>query len=244
MDREIHILQRNLFRRIAEFQIRDPQKFLPVLLPADPRLLRMIPAAHLLLVFPGERQLLHMLRVQRLRDLHPRITQCRQIKRLPDSVLQKLFSRKQLLRRQIRHDRAFIHKDDPIHSAPEHILQPVLDDQHRRPRAFMHHIDQFNGRPSGSRIQIRQRLVKQQHLDRLHHHAGQADPLLLAAGQLIRRILQMMVDIHQPGHPVDQLLHLLLRHTVILRRKRNIFSHRQADKLPVRILQHRPYHMA
>ena len=94
MDREIHILQRNLFRRIAEFQIRDPQKFLPVLLPADPRLLRMIPAAHLLLVFPGERQLLHMLRVQRLRDLHPRITQCRQIKRLPDSVLQKLFSRK------------------------------------------------------------------------------------------------------------------------------------------------------
>ena len=39
----------------------------------------------------------------------------------------------------------------------------------------------------------------EKHLDRLHHHAGQADPLLLAAGQLIRRILQMMVDIHQPG---------------------------------------------
>lgn len=53
----------------------------------------------------------------------------------------------------------------------------------------------------------------------------------------------MMFNIHQPGHLCHRLLHLLLRHTVILQSKGDILPNRQADELTVRILQYRAHCM-
>ena len=166
-----------------------------------------------------------------------------QIKRFPDAVIHQHFPGQKLLRRQISHNPALIHEYNPIHPAPEHVLQAVLNDDHRRARALLYAVYQFYGRPSRRRIQVGQGLIKEKRLHLLHHNAGQTDPLFLSAGKFVGRVFQMVVNIHQPGHLLHCLLHFLLGHTVIFQCKGNVLSHRQTDKLSVRVLQDRSHNL-
>ena len=100
-------------------------------------------------------------------------------------------------------------------------------------------IDQFDRHFTGFRIQIGQRFIKQQNIHIVYHDTGQRYPLFLAAGQLMRVIAEMRSDINQLCHLLYTHLHLILRHTVILQRKGNIFCDTETDELSVGILQYR-----
>ena len=64
------------------------------------------------------------------------------------------------------------------------------------------------GIPLGG-IEVGQRLVQQQHRRRAHDGAGQADPLLLAAGQAARLAVQQVIDTQPLSHVVRALAGVL-----------------------------------
>ena len=144
----------------------------------------------------------------------------------------------QFIRPHVRRNAPFAHEHNAVHAAPEHILKPVLDDDDGRARLFLNLVDQLDGLLAGGRVKVGQRLVKQQHLHLIHHHARQTHALLLAAGELMRRVLKVALHAHQLCHAVDRLLHVVLRHAVVFQREGDILAHGQADELPVRILKH------
>ena len=244
MDRKIHILQGSFIRSVTEFQILNPKQFLSVLFTMYTGSQHVIPAAYFLLIFLAKHQAAHMFRMHGFSDLNPGITECRQIQRFSDSMLQEQIAGKKLRHRHISYDPTLIHQHDSVHSAPQYVFQPVFNDQYCGAGTLMDHVYQFYGSTPCGGIQIRQRLIKQQHLNILHHDPCQTDTLFLSTGQLMRRILKMMIDVHQSGHSADQLLHLILRHTIVFRGKGDILSHRQSDKLSVSILQYGAHRVA
>ena len=104
---------------------------------------------------------------------------------------------------------------------------------------FLNLVDQVDGLFAGGRVQVGQRFVKQQNFYLVHHNARQTDPLLLSAGKFMGRIAQMLLHADKLRRLLNDVLHFLLRNTVVLQRKSDVLSHGQADELSVRILQHR-----
>ena len=115
----------------------------------------------------------------------------------------------------------------------------MLDDEHRGFRLPLDVVNQLHRLLARRGVQVRQRLVKQKNLHLIDHHARKADALLLPAGKLVRRVIQMVLDVHQLGRPARNLVHLFLRRAAVFQRKGDVFRHRQADKLAVRVLQYR-----
>ena len=175
------------------------------------------------------------------RDRHARIAKRREIERLADPVIGQQTRGKQLVRPHVGKNLPLVHQHDAVHAAPHHILQAVLDDDYRGSGPVLDVVDQLNGLLAGSGVQVGQRLVKEQHLHLIHHHARQAYALLLPAAELMRRMAQVMLHAHQRGHAVHRLAHGGLRHAVVFQRKGDILAHSQADELAVRVLKHRTH---
>ena len=62
--------------------------------------------------------------------------------------------------------------------------------------------------------------------------------MLLPARKLVRGVIQVVFDSHQFSDAAGRLVHFFLRGAAVFQRKGDIFRHRQADELAVRILQH------
>ena len=104
---------------------------------------------------------------------HPGVFKRRNIQRLPDAGLLQQRSAQQFTGRRIRQDAAFIHQDDAVDMAVQHVFQAVFDDDHRLVLFLCDAVDQLDGGFSCCRVQIRQRLVEQQHVYVVHQHPGQ-----------------------------------------------------------------------
>ena len=103
--------------------------------------------------------------------------------------------------------------------------------------ALLDLVDQLDGLLSGGRVQIGQRLVKEQHIHLSHHDAAKAHPLLLSAGDLVGRMVQNLLYANHAGGLPHLSVHFLPLHTVVFQSKGNVLGHRQADELAVGVLQ-------
>ena len=92
-------------------------------------------------------------------DLHPRVAKRRKVERLADAVLRKQLAREQLRGTHVGHDLPLAHEHDAVHAPPQHILQPVLDDDHRGAAALLDLVDELNGLLAGGRVEVGQRLL-------------------------------------------------------------------------------------
>ena len=117
----------------------------------------------------------------------------------------------------------------------------MLDDEHCGVSLFLDLVDQLNGLLAGSGVEVGQRLIEEQDLDLIHHHARQAHPLLLPARKLVRCIAEVVLDAHQLGGMAGDGVHLILRGTAVFQCKGNVLAHGQPDELAVRVLQHRAH---
>ena len=179
----------------------------------------------------------HMGRALFRRDGHARIPQRREVERLADTVFGQQRSGKQFIRAQVGQNLPLVDEDDAVHVPPEHIFQPVLDDEHSGVGLLLDFVDQLNGLFAGSGVEVGQRLIEEEDLDLIYHDARKADPLLLPAGKLVGRIAEVVLNSHQLGGAAGDGVHLVLRHTAVFQRKGDILAHRQADELAVRVLQ-------
>ena len=195
------------------------------------------PAPDLLLLRFFELQAVDAARPHLRCDGNAGIFQSSQIQRLTNSVLCKQSCRKKFIRCGIRQDPAVIHQNDSVHIPVKHVLQAVLDDHHGSAALPSHILDQLHGSLTGRRIQIRERLVKQQQIHLIHHHARQSDPLLLSAGEIFGCMMQVTFDVNKESGSPDPFVQLRIPHTFILECKCNILRHCQSDKLSVRILE-------
>ena len=97
---------------------------------------------------------------------------------------------------------------------------------------------QLDGGFARGGVEVRQRLVKEQHLHVVHQDARQGDALLLSAGQIARRVGQMGLHADCPRGLFHPLVQRRIDDTVVFQRKGDIFGNRHADELPVRVLQY------
>ena len=174
-------------------------------------------------------------------DGNARIAHGRQVQRLPDAVFGQHMGGQQLVRAQVSQNSTLIDQDDAVHIAPQHILQPVLNDQHGGIGLVLDLVDQLNGLLAGGRVQAGKGFIKHQNFNLIHHNARQADALLLPAGKLMRGMVQAVFNAHQLCGMAGDLVHFLLGNTAVFQRKGNVLAHRQANELAVRILQHRAH---
>ena len=201
------------------------------------------PGAHLFLIRVAQDERLDVSRTHGGVDRHPGVLERRNIQRLPDAGLLQQTAAEKFPGRRIRQDAAFVHQDDPVHMAVQHVLQAVLDDDDRLVLLLRDAVDQFDGSLSRRGIQIRQRLVEQQHVHVVHENAGERYALFLAAGQLVRRMGKMPLHIHEPCGRIHPPLHLVHRHLVIFEGEGDVFRDGEPDKLGVGVLQHRADHL-
>ena len=170
-------------------------------------------------------------------QLYLGIFQCGDIQRLPDAAFLQQIGAQQLVGVAVIADAALTHDHHPVHLAVEHVLQTVLDDDHGAAGALLDLVDQLDGLLSGGRVQIGQRLVKEQHIHLSHHDAAKAHPLLLSAGDLVGRMVQNLLYANHAGSLPHLSVHVLPLHTVVFQGKGNVLGHRQADELAVGVLQ-------
>ena len=119
-----------------------------------------------------------------------------QVQRLPDAVFGQHMGGQQLVRAQVSQNSTLIDQDDAVHIAPQHILQPVLNDQHGGIGLVLDLVDQLNGLLAGGRVQAGKGFIKHQNFNLIHHNARQADALLLPAGKLMRGMVQAVFNAH------------------------------------------------
>ena len=105
----------------------------------------------------------------------------RHIEWLTDACLCENIAAKKLIRRLVRDNFSLIHDHDPVHIPVKHILQTVLDDDHRLILLSADAVDQVNGCLPGCRIEIRERLIKQKNFHIINQNTAHRDALLLSA---------------------------------------------------------------
>ena len=120
----------------------------------------------------------------------------------------------------------------------EHILQPMLNNNHGAPGTLLDLVNQFNGLLSGGRVQVGKGFVKQKYIHLVYHHTCQTDPLFLPAGNLVGRVAQDPANIHQIRRFLHNFVHFIPGNAVVFQGKGNILRHGQTDELPVGILKH------
>ena len=76
------------------------------------------------------------------------------------------------------------------------------------------------------RVEVRERLVHQQHVRLDAERAGQGDALLLAAGEALGHAVGELVDLHELHELVGLFLDLLLRELLVLQAELHVLAHR------------------
>ena len=89
-----------------------------------------------------------------------------------------------------------------------------------------------------ARIEARGGLVEQQNVRARHEHGGDRDPLLLAAGELIRRPVGKLGDIEELEHVVDPPFDLGAVEPEMQRPERHFVAHGRREELGVGALEH------
>ena len=199
------------------------------------------PGTHLLLLFIGQLQLRKIRRTHVRRQSDACVFQRRNVQRFPNAPLLQKVPAEQLVRAAVIHNAPIAHQHHPVHRTVEHILQAVFDDDHGAAGALLNFVDQDNGLLSRGRVQVGQGLVEQQHIHIADHDAAQADPLLLATGDLVGRVVQDPLHIHKLRDLFHLIVHFPGGNAVVFQGKGNVLRHRQADELAVRILKHRSH---
>ena len=88
------------------------------------------------------------------------------------------------------------------------------------------------------RVEVRQRLVEQEHRGLAHDRARQCDALPLAARELPRLTLEQVTDAEQPRRPRHLLGDLGLRHALGLEREGDVLEHRHVGIKGVALEDH------
>ena len=154
----------------------------------------------------------------RRKDLRPR----RLARKLGDIAVGR--RQHQLLRRADLHDAPVLHDGDAV-GEPDRLVEIVRDEddgllQHRlQPQKLVLHL------PPDQRIERGERLVEKPDVRVGGERAGDADALLLTAGELVRQIVLAALETDERGHLPRARLALLARHALDLERKRHIVEH-------------------
>ena len=96
---------------------------------------------------------------------------------------------------------------------------------------------------AGSRIEVCQWLVEEQHLHIIDQDTGERDALLLATGEVGRALGEEGGHIDHRGHLAHTAVHLGLPGALILQAEGDILPYREGDELGIGILHHRTYQL-
>ena len=130
----------------------------------------------------------------------------------------------ELLRRADLHDAPVLHDGDAI-GEPDRLVEVVGDEhdgllQHRlQPQELVLHLT------PDQRIERGERLVEKPDVRVGGERAGDADALLLSAGELVRQIVLAALEPDERGHLAGARLALFPRHALDLERKGDIVEH-------------------
>ena len=130
------------------------------------------PVAHLRLLAVTEHKIRKVGRTHVCRKGYAGILQRRDVQRLPDAALRQKIGAQKRIRTAVKADTPIFHENDSVHRPVEHILHPVLNDNHRAARVLLDFGNQADGLLAGSRIQVGKRLVKKKNVHVSYHHAA------------------------------------------------------------------------
>ncbi len=196
------------------------------------------PGAYLRLLLRGQFQLRQIGRTHSRCERYVRIFKCRDIQRFPHPALWQQIAAQQRIRIAVIFDVSVSHNDHAIHRPVEHILDAVFDDDNGAVCALLDLIDQDDGLFACGRVEVCQRLIKEQNVHIIYHHAAKPYPLFLTAGDLMGRVVQHPPHVYEIGDFFNLFVHLRHSNAVIFQRKGNVFRHSQADELTVGVLQY------
>ena len=195
------------------------------------------PFFHLIFLGLGQHQLRKTCRVHIRRGRNASVFECGNIERFPDAAALQKGGTQHGIRVSVVEDPSVSHDNNPVHMPVEHILQPVLNNNHGAAGTLLNLVDQLNGLLTGGGVQIGKRLIKQKHVHLIDHHARKAHALLLPAGDFVGRMAQDPADIHQVRCFLHNLMHFIPGNAVVFQSKGNILRNSQSDKLSVGILK-------
>ena len=142
------------------------------------------------------------------------------------------------LRRADLLEQAFAHDRDP--AAHRHRLDLVVGDvDGRRPEALVDPGDLGAGLDAELRVEVRQRLVHQEHRRLADDRPAERDALALAARQLLRLAVEQLLEAEDPGRVVDPLLDVGLRDLPELQPERHVVADRHVRVERVALEDHR-----
>ena len=178
-----------------------------------------------------------MLRVVLRAQCYAGVPERGDVERLADPLLLQDVGAKELVRGQVAHDPSLTDDHDPVDVPVEDVLEAVFDDDDSQVFFFQNAVDQGDGLFPGRRVEIGERLVKEQDLHVVRQDAAHGDALLLAAGEFAGGVVEQVLQVDDACDLVNALFQLLLRDRVILECEGEVLRHGEADELAVRVLQ-------
>src|SRR5471032_1054851 len=89
-------------------------------------------------------------------------------------------------------------------------------------------------------VERRRGLIEQQHFGIEYQNRRQRDSFLFAAGELVRRAVLQMPDLHQVKRPVDPAHDFIFCPSELQRRKRDFIEDGRVEKLDIGVLKYQP----
>ena len=120
----------------------------------------------------------------------------------------------------------------------EHLLQPVLDQQHGQSQLVVELAKRGDEIGGGDGVKLAGRLVEDEQLGLHHHHRGEVQKLLLAAGERIRVAAEQILNAEIAGHFAHAAADDLGRQAQIFQPEGQLVPDLVGHNLVVGILQH------
>jgi len=141
--------------------------------------------------------------------------------------------------RAVRHDHVVLRDDHDAVDLLGRDREVVRREHHRAPRRLP--LGQDVEQPHlAAGVEVVGGLVEKEDA-RLHRdHRPDRDPLLLTAGQRVRRPIEQLVEAERLRCLGDALAHLRLRQAELQRAERQLVEHARAKQLDVGLLEHEP----
>ena len=130
----------------------------------------------------------------------------------------------EVLRRRDLLDHAAVHDHDAV--GERHRLDLVVGDVDRGGlHQLMHALDLGAHLHAQLGVEVRQRLVEQEHFRIAHDGAAHRDALALAAGERLRLAVEQLGDVEDARGMIDALLDLVLGEFAQLQPERHVLEH-------------------
>ncbi len=179
----------------------------------------------------------------RLLDADRRGAETRQREQLRARGLQRGGARRGPLQERARvavvGDAPAVQRDHPI-GGTQAALQAVLGEQDRRLPLLVEAAQQPDQLVAGDGVELRGRLVEQQHPRAARERGAERDALLLAARELVRGAIEQVVDAERERDLLDPARHRGGAVPAALQRERELGAHRVHHELRLGILEERP----